>query len=57
MTKKKQTPEEAISSQPLAGSGRIHGQCFHQQTIAESFVAENFMGIVGYHWYKAIDLS
>lgn len=26
-----------------------HGQRLHQQTIAESFVAKNFMGIIGYH--------
>ena len=25
-----------------------HGQCLHQQTIAKSSVAKNFMGVIGY---------
>jgi len=34
----------------------IHGQRFHQQTIAEPFVAENFMGIIWGHWGKAKEI-
>ncbi len=35
----------------------IHGESLHQQAITKSFIAENFMGIVGNHWGKAIEKS
>lgn len=37
----------ALNLKPLARS--IHGQRFHQQAIAEAFIAEDLMWIIGRH--------
>lgn len=39
-------------SERVSAAG-THSQGFHQQTIAEAFIAENFMRVVGGHRYKA----
>jgi hypothetical protein len=54
---KNQIQGTSIKRYKLLANERIHSQCFHQQTIAETLIAENFMGIVGDHRYKAIELS
>jgi hypothetical protein len=30
--------------------GRIHGKGFHEQAVAETFIAKNLMWVVGHHW-------
>jgi hypothetical protein len=49
--------KQIANSRMLSAFVRIHGQCFHQQAVAEAFVAENFMGIIGGHWCEVIELS
>lgn len=46
-----------MSQSPLSSKYRIHGQCFHQQTIATAFVVKNFMRIIGKHTSKLRDLG
>jgi hypothetical protein len=49
----KRNPQPSLMH--LAFVVRIHSQRFHQQTIAEPLVAENFMGIIGEHGAKVLN--